>query len=134
MFTCILWFFYHILQLTVVNADIPQLLFRKGYLLLDKCQLRKMVDELPIELYTSESIKGINLYQIQWFCTLLLYFGTHAYLFLSDKGSCYIFWPKIIVVNFLVSNLWFCFQPYTFFIPKTSFLLTFLIKLMKIWK
>ena len=23
--------------------------------------------------------------------TLLLYFGTHAYLFLSDKGPCYIF-------------------------------------------
>ena len=35
------------------------------------------------------------------YISLLLHFGTRAYLFSPDEGSCYIFWPKTIVARFL---------------------------------
>ena len=36
--------------------------------------------------------------------TVLLYFGTHAYLFSSDKGSCYVFSTRNNCCEFLASN------------------------------
>ena len=37
-------------------------------------------------------------------CTLLLYFGTCAYLFLPDEGSCYIFSTRNNCCEFLASS------------------------------
>ena len=38
-----------------------------------------------------------------WFCTLLFYFGTRAYLFSPDEGSCYIFSTRNNCCEFLAS-------------------------------
>ena len=38
-----------------------------------------------------------------WFCTLLLYFGICVYLFLPDKGLCYVFFTRNNFCKFLAS-------------------------------
>ena len=38
-----------------------------------------------------------------WFCTLMLHFGTRAYLFSFDEGSCYVFTTRNNCCEFLAS-------------------------------
>ena len=39
-----------------------------------------------------------------WFCTLMLHFGTRAYLFSPEEGSCYVFSTRNNCCKFLASD------------------------------
>ena len=78
----------------------------------------------------------------QLHATLQLYFGTHAYLFLPDKGSCYgFFQPEIIVSSFLHLMIFFCkviinhtaLKALIFYSDKVGFINKNIKGLIKIW-
>ena len=58
-----------------------------------------------IKCFKPEIFKSIcnnfKSYQCIWFCTLLLHFGTCAYLFSPEEGSCYIFSTRNNCCEFL---------------------------------
>ena len=55
---------------------------------------------LKPEIFKSICNKFISCHCI-WFCTLLLHFGTRAYLFSPEEGSCYVFSTRNNCCEFL---------------------------------
>ena len=63
-----------------------------------------------------------------WFCMLLLYFGTHTYLFSPDEGSCYVFLTIVASLLHLMVLLLIVLFNQTMILPTKYILLACLLK------